>query len=77
MKNYTQIHRQASVIADAAQATKGGPYIAANMIMARRRTKGADAALLAGLVTAALVERGQVAAAEQLTKELALLAVED
>ncbi|EPX3567561.1 TPA: hypothetical protein ACXIDG_000918 [Pseudomonas aeruginosa] len=80
MKDHTSMHRQAkaeaSRIADHAAASKGGPYIAANKIMARRATKGAKAALIAAMTVGALCERGRADAAEQLTKELAMLAAE-
>lgn len=71
------LHRakaEASRIADTALASKGGPYIAASAILARRKTRGAQAALLAGLVVGALCERGHAAEGEALTIELNLLA---
>jgi hypothetical protein len=67
---------EASRIADHAEATAGGPVIAAAMITKHRKTKGYTAALVAGLTVGALVERGKPEVAEEVTKELALIAVE-
>ncbi|WP_319711546.1 hypothetical protein [Pseudomonas aeruginosa] len=80
MRDYTQVHADAKAeaerIAEHTAATKGGPYIAAEKIMARRKTKGLQSALVAALAITALYERGHPDAAAQLTKELALMADE-
>lgn len=77
MKDCQQIHadakKEAASIAEHAAATKGGPYIAAEKIMARRASKGAKAALVAALTVAKLYQTGNQSAADQLTKELALM----
>lgn len=65
---------EASRIADHAEATAGGPLIAAAMITKHRKTKGYAAALVSGLTVGALVERGKPDVAEEVTKELALIA---
>jgi hypothetical protein len=77
MKDCQQIHadakKEATSIAGHAAATKGGPYIAAEKIVARRASKGVKAALVAALTVAELYRNGNAGAADQLTKELALM----
>lgn len=80
MRDWEQVHAEAKIeaarIAEHAAATKGGPYIAAIKIMARRTTKGVVSALVASLVVYELLDKGHWIAAEQLTRELSLLADE-
>lgn len=68
---------KASKIADIAQQTGRGAHDAADKILSMRRTKGAHAALFAGLVIGALCERGYADAAERLTIVLAELASDE
>lgn len=56
------------------QCLTKGPAAVALMTLSKKRTKGAEAALLAGLVVGALLERGQADKAEAYTVELAKLA---
>lgn len=55
-------------------ASRTPAHVIAGNILAMRWTKGPRAALLAGLVVGALVERGHADIAEQVTIELAKLA---
>lgn len=72
-RGLNQYKAEAGRIADHAMASPGGPHIAAAHILAGRGTKGARAALIAGLVVGALVERGQPGLAEAVTIELSIV----
>lgn len=58
------------------QVLTKGPAAVALQTLSKKRTKGAEAALLASLVVGALLERGQAEKAEAYTVELAKLAEE-
>jgi len=78
MHTLNQYKAQAGRMADDATridpAARTPAYIVAGNILAARRTHSARAALLAGLVVGALVERGHADIAERVTIELAKLA---
>lgn len=71
-RGLNQYKAEASKIADVAESYPGAAYEASARILAGRGTKGARAALMAGLVIGTLVERGKPELAEQITIELGI-----